>query len=61
MTPADADLPPLARQIAPWDTQTIIYTSGTTGPSKGVLSSYLQLYSMGVESLFFAGQRTAAW
>jgi crotonobetaine/carnitine-CoA ligase len=34
----------------------IIYTSGTTGPSKGVLSSYLQLYSMGVESLFFAGQ-----
>ena len=52
---ADADLPPLARQIAPWDTQSIIYTSGTTGPSKGVMSSYLQLYSMGVESLFFAG------
>jgi crotonobetaine/carnitine-CoA ligase len=31
------------------------YTSGTTGPSKGVMSSYLQLYSMGVESLFFIG------
>jgi crotonobetaine/carnitine-CoA ligase len=51
LSPADADLPPLAREIAPWDTQSIIYTSGTTGPSKGVMSSYLQLYSMGVESL----------
>ena len=40
----------LSRDIAPWDTQTIIYTSGTTGPSKGVLSSYLQLYSMGLAS-----------
>ena len=38
LTPADADLPPLAREIAPWDTQSIIYTSGTTGPSKGVMS-----------------------
>ena len=55
LSPADADLPPLAREIAPWDTQSIIYTSGTTGPSKGVMSSYLQLYSMGVESLFFIG------
>ena len=54
LEPADADLPRLAREIAPWDTQSIIYTSGTTGPSKGVMSSYLQLYSMGVESLFFA-------
>ena len=52
---ADADLPPLAREIAPWDTQSIIYTSGTTGPSKAWMSSYLQLYSMGAESLFFAG------
>ena len=33
----------------------IIYTSGTTGPSKGVMSSYLQLYSMGVESLCLLG------
>jgi crotonobetaine/carnitine-CoA ligase len=37
--------PPLARPIEPWDTQSIIYTSGTTGPSKGVLSSYLHLYT----------------
>ena len=61
--PTDADLPPLARQIAPWDTQSIIYTSGTTGPSKGVLSSYLQLYSMaGSMSLFVRRrQTTAAW
>ena len=33
------------RPIEPWDTQSIIYTSGTTGPSKGVLSSYLHLYT----------------
>jgi crotonobetaine/carnitine-CoA ligase len=49
--PADAlssdstALPPLERPIEPWDTQAIIYTSGTTGPSKGVLSSYMHLYS----------------
>ena len=36
---------PLARPIEPWDTQSIIYTSGTTGPSKGVLSSYLHMYT----------------
>ena len=35
--------------------QTIIYTSGTTGPSKGVMSSYLQLYSMGTESFHSLG------
>ena len=39
------DLPPLERPIEPWDTQSIIYTSGTTGPSKGVLSSYLHIYT----------------
>jgi len=50
LAPGDGELPPLAREIAPWDMQTIIYTSGTTGPSKGVMSSYLQLYSMGTES-----------
>lgn len=33
------------RPIEPWDNQSIIYTSGTTGPSKGVLSSYLHLYT----------------
>lgn len=36
---------PLTRTIEPWDTQAVIYTSGTTGPSKGVLVSYLHLYS----------------
>ena len=36
---------PPARPIEPWDTQSIIYTSGTTGPSKGVLSSYLHMYT----------------
>ncbi|HKU97792.1 MAG TPA: AMP-binding protein [Vineibacter sp.] len=55
LAPATTDLPPLERPIAPWDTQTIIYTSGTTGPSKGVLSSYLQLYSMGTASFHFIG------
>jgi crotonobetaine/carnitine-CoA ligase len=38
-------LPELARPIEPWDIQSIIYTSGTTGPSKGVLSSYLHLFT----------------
>ena len=42
---SEADLLPLARPIEPWDNQAIIYTSGTTGPSKGVLSSYLHLYT----------------
>lgn len=32
--------------IVPWDLQSIIYTSGTTGPSKGVMTSYAQLYAM---------------
>jgi len=41
----EASLRPLARPIEPWDNQAIIYTSGTTGPSKGVLSSYLHLYT----------------
>ncbi len=37
--------PDLDRPVEPWDTQSIIYTSGTTGPSKGVLSSYLHIYT----------------
>ena len=37
----------LAREIEPWDTQCIIFTSGTTGPSKGVMTSYLQLHESG--------------
>lgn len=48
-----ASLAPLARPIQPWDTQNIIYTSGTTGPSKGVLSSYVQAYSMGHDAFGF--------
>ena len=45
---ADLTPPALSRPIAPWDTQSIIYTSGTTGASKGVLSSYFHLRSMGM-------------
>ncbi len=48
-----AKLAPLVRDVMPWDTQTIIYTSGTTGPSKGVLSSYLQAWSMGYGAFSF--------
>ncbi len=44
---ADADLP--VEGLMPWDVQAICYTSGTTGPSKGVLSSYLHLFTMGLE------------
>lgn len=44
---SEDDTPPeTERPIAPWDMQSIIFTSGTTGPSKGVMSSYLHLYSM---------------
>ena len=39
-TPPELDSP-----IEPWDTQSIIFTSGTTGPSKGVLSSYLHIFT----------------
>ena len=45
---------PPVRPIEPWDTQSIIYTSGTTGPSKGVLSSYLHMYTNpGPEAWYF--------
>lgn len=33
------------QEIDPWDSQCVIFTSGTTGLSKGVLSSYLHLYT----------------
>ena len=36
--------PPVALRF--WDPYGVIFTSGTTGPSKGVLSSYSQLFSM---------------
>ncbi|MGE0577152.1 MAG: AMP-binding protein [Reyranella sp.] len=55
LAPADGDVPLPDDGLAPWDMQSIIYTSGTTGPSKGVMSSYLQLYSMGTESFPFLG------
>jgi len=42
---SEAPLPALDTPIEPWDTQSIIYTSGTTGPSKGVLSSYLHIFT----------------
>jgi crotonobetaine/carnitine-CoA ligase len=43
---ACGDEPPeLERAIEPWDTQSVIFTSGTTGPSKGVLSSYLHIFT----------------
>ena len=42
---SEDELAPLDEPIQPWDLQSIIYTSGTTGPSKGVLSSYLHMFS----------------
>ncbi|MGE4244255.1 AMP-binding protein [Ramlibacter sp.] len=39
----------------PWDPFGIIYTSGTTGPSKGVLVSYLQLYSAALVGFGYMG------
>lgn len=51
------ELEPLDRPIDPWDPQSIIYTSGTTGPSKGVLSSYLHMFSnAGPESWPMVGE-----
>lgn len=41
----DGEVADLDRPIDPWDPQSIIYTSGTTGPSKGVLSSYLHMFT----------------
>ena len=55
LSPSGEPAPP-ARDIVPWDTQTIIYTSGTTGPSKGVLTSYVHLYTAATESFFFLGK-----
>lgn len=40
----------LERPIAPWDTCAIMYTSGTTGNAKGVVTSYVQLYTMGPDA-----------
>ncbi len=52
---SDDTIPPaLERPIAPWDMQSIIFTSGTTGPSKGVMSSYMHLYSMAKAAPFLS-------
>ncbi len=40
----------LAVPIEPWDAQAVMYTSGTTGMAKGVVSSYVQLYTMGPDA-----------
>ncbi len=45
LLPESGTLAPLSRLIEPWDPMAIIYTSGTTGPSKGVLVSYLHLFT----------------
>lgn len=50
---AGGEVPPLERPIEPWDLQSIIFTSGTTGPSKGVASSYTQLWETSGERSFY--------
>ncbi|MFD1199802.1 AMP-binding protein [Brucella gallinifaecis] len=40
----------LEKPIEPWDTMAIMYTSGTTGNAKGVVTSYVQLYTMGPDA-----------
>jgi crotonobetaine/carnitine-CoA ligase len=45
----------LEHPIEPWDTIYIVFTSGTTGPSKGVLSSYTQVWTQNVEAFPFFG------
>ncbi|MGE3906716.1 MAG: AMP-binding protein, partial [Reyranellaceae bacterium] len=54
LLPGSGRLKAPERTIEPWDPMAIIYTSGTTGPSKGVLASYLHIYSnMGPETWHF--------
>ncbi len=48
--PSADDLLPTEVPIEPWDTQSIMYTSGTTGLSKGVVTSYVQLFTMGPDA-----------
>jgi crotonobetaine/carnitine-CoA ligase len=46
-----------AHPVERWDTMMIIYTSGTTGPSKGVLTTYLQQYTVGQVSFGYLTER----
>lgn len=46
----DGELLATERPIEPWDVQSIMYTSGTTGLSKGVVTSYVQIYTMGPDA-----------
>jgi carnitine-CoA ligase len=55
LSPSSGELAPPPRPIAPWDTQFVIFTSGTTGPSKGVLSSYVQMVSSADAAFFYLG------
>jgi crotonobetaine/carnitine-CoA ligase len=45
LKPTAGCLEPPARPIEPWDPMATVFTSGTTGPSKGVLASYLHLFT----------------
>ena len=56
LDPIDEPAPELSPSLRPWDAQLIHYTSGTTGPSKGVVVSYLHLYSMAEGGMYFAGR-----
>lgn len=58
LTGDGAALQPPPREIQPWDTLCVIYTSGTTGPSKGVLSSCLQMHAMFSGTPLFPGDRS---
>ena len=56
LLPEAGELAAPGRPIQPWDPMAIIYTSGTTGPSKGVLASYLHIFSnAGPETWPFVG------
>jgi crotonobetaine/carnitine-CoA ligase len=46
---------PDAHPVERWDVMMILYTSGTTGPSKGVLTTYLQNFTVGQVSFGYLG------
>jgi crotonobetaine/carnitine-CoA ligase len=45
LLPAQGELAPPSRPIEPWDPMAVVFTSGTTGPSKGVLCSFLHIFT----------------